>query len=367
MENELCYFRRRIGTTSDFFILERGVRQGDPLSPYLFVLAAEALAIAVRQNKAIIGINIGKEETKLLQYADDMTATLSDINSLVVLLDLLEVYKNASGLTINCTKTEGMWIGSLRNNKTKPLGLKWPDEPIKALGVYYSYDEKLLREKNFIENLDKIKKLINIWASRGLSLYGKVTIIKALVIPKMVYLFSLIPTPEVVVTELNRILYKFLWKSTDKVTRLSTINDYENGGLKMVDLECMIKSLRPAWLKIIFSSNRGTWKSYLHHLLAKYGGLFLFNCNFDVKDLSIHSQFYTELLQWWSDFREDFASNKDWNSVIWNNKEIRASGSPVFYINYFDSDIFYVRDLLFNLNNTESFDVIGKTIRKTNF
>ena len=87
-----------------------------------------------------------------------MTATLSDINSLVVLLDLLEVYKNASGLTINCIKTEGMWIGSLRNNKTKPLGLKWPDEPIKALGVYYSCDEKLLGEKNFIENLDKIKK-----------------------------------------------------------------------------------------------------------------------------------------------------------------------------------------------------------------
>ena len=113
-------------------------------------MAAEALAIAVRQNIAITGITIGKEETKLLQYADDMTATLSDINSLQALLDLL-VYKNASGLAINCTKTEGMWIGSLRNNKTKSLGLKWPEEPIKALGVYYSYDEKLLREKNFIE------------------------------------------------------------------------------------------------------------------------------------------------------------------------------------------------------------------------
>ena len=120
-------------------------------------MAAEALAIAVRQNKAITGITIGKEETKLLQYADDMTATLSDINSLQALLDLLEVYKNASGLTINCTKTEGMWIGSLRNNKIKAFGLKWPDEPIKALGVYYSYDEKLLAEKNFIESLDKKK------------------------------------------------------------------------------------------------------------------------------------------------------------------------------------------------------------------
>ena len=75
----------------------------------------------------------------------------------------------------------------------------------------------------------------------------------------------------------------------------------------------------------------------------------------------------TELLQWWSDFREDFASIKDWNSIIWNNKEIRVNGSPVYYKNYFDFDIFYVSDLLFNLNNTESFDVIAKKIRKTNF
>ena len=170
----------------------------------------------------------------MLQYADDMIATLSDISLLQALLDLLQVYKNASGLTINCTKTEGMLIGSLRNNKKKPLGFKWPDEPIKALGVYYSYEEKLLREKNFIENLDKFKKLMNIWSFRGLSFYGKVTIIKALVIPKMVYLFSIIPTPEVVATELNRILYKFLWNGTDKVTRLSTINDYEKEGLKMI-------------------------------------------------------------------------------------------------------------------------------------
>ena len=42
------------------------------------------------------------------------------------------------------------------------LGIKWPDEPIKSLGVYYSYDPKLLHDRNFIEKLDSIKKLINI-------------------------------------------------------------------------------------------------------------------------------------------------------------------------------------------------------------
>ena len=55
-----------------------------------------------------------------------------------------------------------------------------------------------------------------------------------------------------------------MWKGTDKVTRLSTINDYGEGGLKMIDLESMVKALRLAWLKRIFNANDGTWKRYLH-------------------------------------------------------------------------------------------------------
>ena len=73
---------------------ERGVRQGDPLSPYLFVVAVDTLALAIRQNSEIIRIKIGGEETKLLQYADDTTAVLSDIDLAQTLFNLLEVFKN---------------------------------------------------------------------------------------------------------------------------------------------------------------------------------------------------------------------------------------------------------------------------------
>ena len=114
--------------------MERGVRQGDPLSPYLFVTVVETLAIAIRQNTAIKGISIGKEETKLLQYADDTTAVLSDRGSAQGLFNLLDIFRKLSGLNINTTKTEGMWVGSLRNNESKPFGIKWSGEPIKALG-----------------------------------------------------------------------------------------------------------------------------------------------------------------------------------------------------------------------------------------
>jgi len=109
------------GITSNYFTIKRGVRQGDPLSPYLFVVAAETLAIAIRQNSTIKGITIGKKETKLLQYADDTTAVLSDINSAQTLFRLLDDFKKLSGLEVNPTETEGMWIGSSRENKTKLL------------------------------------------------------------------------------------------------------------------------------------------------------------------------------------------------------------------------------------------------------
>ena len=85
-----------------------------------------------------------------------------------------------------------MWIGLLKESIEEHFGIKWPKIPIKALGVYFTYDQKLLKEKNFIERLDSIKKLINIWSSRGLSIYGKVTIL----IPKFVYVCSLLPTPK---------------------------------------------------------------------------------------------------------------------------------------------------------------------------
>ena len=124
------------GITSNYFTIKRGVRQGDPISPYLFVVAVETLAIAIRQNSMIKGITIDKKETKSLQCADDTTAVLSDINSAQTLFRLLDNFKKLSGLEVNPTKTEGMWIGSSRENKTKPFGIKWPNEPIKALGVY---------------------------------------------------------------------------------------------------------------------------------------------------------------------------------------------------------------------------------------
>ena len=191
--------------------------------------------------------------------------------------------------------------------------------------------------------------------------------IKSFLIPKFVYVCSLLPTPKEIVNKLNQLLFKFLWKGTDKVTRVSVINDYEKGGLKMIDLESMVKSLRLAWLKRLFNDSNATWKTYLLHLLEPVGGLFFLNCNYEVSDYTISSQFCHELLLWWSEFRESFASEGDWKNIVWNNKEIRIDNKPVYYKNYFKPGIIYIHDLLLNLNTIDSYNYFLNKIDKSNF
>ena len=92
------------------FPLRSGTRQGCPLSPLLFNIVLEVLAIAVRQEKEIKGIQIGKEETKLSLFADDMIVYIENpIDSTKKLLDLINEFGKRVGYKVSIKKsnTEG--------------------------------------------------------------------------------------------------------------------------------------------------------------------------------------------------------------------------------------------------------------------
>ena len=125
------------GFCTPYFELQRGVRQGDPLSPYLFIIAAEILATAIRNRSDIKGTKLGQNEFKLVQYADDLTVFVPDIESAKRVFELLDFFETCSGLRVNFSKTEAMWIGSCRHNTGKPLGLEWCNS-VKALGIVFT-------------------------------------------------------------------------------------------------------------------------------------------------------------------------------------------------------------------------------------
>ena len=99
------------GFMSDFF----GCRQGDPISPYIFILCADVLGKMMSKNDSIKGITINGKEYKISQYADD-TKLLPDGSekSLREILNVLNKFYHMSGLKINVEKTKAIWIGAKR-------------------------------------------------------------------------------------------------------------------------------------------------------------------------------------------------------------------------------------------------------------
>ena len=105
---------------SDTFTPERGCKQGDPISAYIFILCTEILALKIKSNPKIKGITIDRYEFRISQYADDTSLLLDGSEeSLFEALLTLEWFEKISGLRINFNKTQVIWIGSKKYSEEK--------------------------------------------------------------------------------------------------------------------------------------------------------------------------------------------------------------------------------------------------------
>ena len=185
---------------SHFFDIKKGVRQGDPLSPTIFVLCIEYLAAMLRQSKDYQGFEIEHYYFKVSLFADDTVIYLNGNSSqFKCVFDILDYFGKESGCKVNLSKSYAFYVGSSMGKKFKPFlsrGLSWPTSVIKYLGVNIplnKFDEFSLFEENFASTIHNLQSTLNLWLVRGLTLLGKITVFKTLIIPKLIHKASYLP------------------------------------------------------------------------------------------------------------------------------------------------------------------------------
>jgi len=212
-----------------------------PLSPYLFNVVLEVLARAIRHQKEVKGIKIGKGEVKISPFVDDMIVYLSDPkNSTSDLQSLINNFSKFSGYKINSSKSVAFLYSKDKQVK-KQIREMTPfiivPNTVKYLGVTLTMQMKDLHDKNFKSLKKDIEEDFRKWEDLPCSWIGSINIMKMAILPKANHRFNAIPIkiPIQYIIELERTLCKFIWNNKNpRLLKLSsTIKELLGGSTSL--------------------------------------------------------------------------------------------------------------------------------------
>nr|KYP37647.1 Putative ribonuclease H protein At1g65750 family [Cajanus cajan] len=286
------------------FQSQRGLRQGDPLVPFLFVIVAEGLTSLMReatQKGMFKGYKVGKErvDVSLLQFADDTIffgeATL---NNVITVKSILRCYELVLGLKVNFFKSR---CGAIETSSTNMvrfatiLNCKILDIPFTYLGLHIRDNPR--RKVMWKHVIHKLQKRLARGKNKLLSMAGRVCLINSVLSSLPIFYFSFYKMPRKVQKEVESIQRKFLWGeeqdhrkvawvSWDKICRKKS-----QGGLGIKYLSLFNDSLLAKWRWHMYHDRSNLWVNVLE---SKYGRWVKLIEGDNKKDYSM----------WWRDLRK---------------------------------------------------------------
>ena len=219
------------------------------------------MAIKIRENPKIKGIKVLHSEHEISQFADDTSVILDESEeSLNETLLELEWFKKITGLKINFSKTQVIWIGSKKYSSDRLCenwNLSWGKTTFTVLGINFDVDISKITKINYEKYLKKMKGLFKQWNKRNLTPIGKITVVKSLILPVLNHLFIALPNPSIeIIKDIEDMLYTFIWKSSvNRVKKDIMQKEYQEGGLKMINIHSFILALKSTWIRRLFFNN----------------------------------------------------------------------------------------------------------------
>ena len=265
------------GELEGFFPNVRGLRQGDPISPYLFVMAMEVLTLIVQHNirsncKFKYHWRCKKVKLCQLTFADDLLMFChGDISSVSTLKMAIDQFKWVSGLQANPTKSN-LFMAAIQPQDMEQIKLIFGFPvgclPIKYLGV--PLISTRLKTTHYTTLIEKIESRVKGWTNRFLSYAGRLQLIISVLSNMHVFWAAHLILPQQVLDRVEQIMRAFLWKGVDlkttgaKIAWKDVCRPKQEGGLGIKCLKVWNAALMLRHLWILFEDKENLWAKWIH-------------------------------------------------------------------------------------------------------
>lgn len=264
--------------TADFKPL-RGLRQGDPLSPYIFVLCLERLchqielSVGAKEWKAI-SLSMGGPKLSHICFADDLILFVeASVAQIKVIRKVLETFCIASGQKVSLEKSKIFFSTNVHRDLAELISDESGIKSTHDLGKYLGMPilQKRINKDTFGEIIQRANSRLSGWRGRFLSFAGRLTLTKAVLSSLPVHSMSTILLPSSVLDKLDQLSRSFLWGSTPEKRKQHLIGwdrvclHKSEGGLDIRMAKCMNKALlaKVGWRLIHDKSS--LWSRVLRH------------------------------------------------------------------------------------------------------
>ncbi|XP_071694872.1 uncharacterized protein [Rutidosis leptorrhynchoides] len=272
------------GNVHGYFQGRRGLRQGDPMSPYLFTLVMEVLTLMLRRQVAQednFRYHPKCEQLKIINlcFADDLFLfSYANIGSVKVIREALEEFKHCSGLTPSLPKSSAFFSNVTNHLKAAILDILPFDEgnlPVRYLGVPLVSSRLLYQDCKIL--VERVKHKIDDWKNKSLSFAGRVQLIISVLTSMHIYWASVFILPDAIINDIEKLLRGFLWcqgamkRGKAKVKWDVLCLPKDEGGLGIKRLKYWNVALMTTHIWSIITLKESLWVKwvYSHHLKNK--------------------------------------------------------------------------------------------------